>query len=220
MMHKTIGLAVILSSIINLLQNRSNNDFRSARMASNLLPLIWIIWWLLFNRYTVDRHLYPGLIFGIIPITQLFVHPAANKYSHLLKVIIAILLVIGALPAIKDTGNYLSQLDQKYSIKVDQEQMADYVAKLPPDAQIMGWGWFLDWDIAFLSQRVFGDLSTKAIVPPEDNIFIVVTLTMENAGILDQNILPIVNRCSGNLIYKQGGYELYEIKGFLQAKVK
>jgi len=218
MTYKTIGLAVILTSIINLLQNRRNKDFSSARMASNLLPLIWIIWWFLFNRYTVDRHLYPGLIFGIIPITQFFIYPAVNKYSNLLKVIIAIILAIGALPAIKDTGNYLSHLDQKYSIKVDQEQMADYVAKLPPDAQIMGWDWFMDWDIAFLSQRVFGDLSTETIVPIEDSIFIMVTLTMKNAGILDQNILPIVNQCAGTLIYKQGGYELYEIKGLCKLK--
>jgi len=186
--------------------------------AGNLLPLCWMVWWILFNRYSLERHLFPGLYFAIIPVAIFFARTIQPRWLTLLRLACVLLLWTGALPAINKTIHFTSHLKESYSAKVDQAVMASYVAELDPNIKVMGWDWHLAWDIAALSGKTLGDLFDQEAIAPTENVYLIVTPTTIGSGDFQNHLVGIMNSCSGEQVFKSGDYELYSLRGPCELK--
>lgn len=213
LLFNTIAFGTIVGVIINLFTCVRLRNFSIPRLITNILPLAWIVWWILFNDGSFYRHLFPGLIFGVVPLSETL-DTLANHWHRvpIVKVIVIVILFFGAGPALKSTIQYVTQLEKSQDDKYAQEQFAVYVAKLDPNSEIMGWGWFMAWDIAFLSNRTFGDIRSESVVNPLKNVYLIITPTISSSKNARVSVSSIIERCSDNMVYDHDGYQLYHLK--------
>ena len=208
----TIALGILGGTILNMLTDIRTLRFATTRLMTHALPLAWIVWWMLFNEGSIYRHLFPGLIFGSVSLAQALVTVADDQRARIAKGAIAALLMVGSAPALVDTIGFITHLEEIRAGKRAQEQFAAYVAGLGPGSEVMGWGWFMAWDIAFLSNRTFGDLQTDSVVHPSGSVYLAITPTMMRYPGVYETVAPTIERCSDGLIYDYNSYRLYRLR--------
>jgi hypothetical protein len=83
---------------------------------------------------------------------------------------------------------------------------------LDPDAQFLGVGWFMAWDVSFLSRRTFGHLENVENIQGDGKTYVVITPTICRYPRAYLNALELITKYSGKVIYDDNfGYTLYEL---------
>jgi len=219
-LYGSIALGIIVSVILNLISGiRKPRLLPITWVMTNVLPLFWILWWFLFNQGNHYRHLFPGLIFGVIPIALALVEKNHNWQNWVAKLTILALLAFGGIQNLKSVATEVSNT-LKYPAaiadpKLDQRQFSNFISTLNPNAKIMGWKGFMDWDIAFLSNRVFGNLNSMVTTTKSSQQYLAITPTMTFYGV-EQELSPIIERCAQEVVYNRNGYQLVHLKKLCQ----
>lgn len=212
----SVSLAWLGAGVFNLVRLKviaqSGHDHHATNWIAQVLPVGWILWFAFFNDTASYRHLFPAMIFGILPFTQAISAPVKSIWAKSVKATLVLLLVIAGIPVILSTAGWLTHLRDSQTALREQSKFAAYIAQLEPEAHIMGWGWFMAWDIAFLSNRTFGDLKAEATVPTSANTYLVITPTILSDPGTYNEVAAIIDRCKPDQVYDSGDYHLYHLK--------
>lgn len=176
-----------------------------------VLAFTWIFWWVLFNGEANYRHLFPSLIWGN-PLLASSLTFSSKERSSLFKITRIGLTLLVILNVFLPGGlcSYFLGLKNAYEGKEAQLKFAHYIARLDSDAQILGIGWFMAWDIAFLSGRTFGHLEG---IHSGEKAYVVITPTIRRYSDAYHYALELIQRHSAKAVYIDNfGYVLYEIK--------
>jgi len=209
----SLGLPCLISSVLS---SRKVHDRVRLRITSSVtynLVTLWLLWWLLFNSDANHRHLFPGLVFGNILLANALL---LDGKSHLIKATKIVLALLIAVNLFLPDGliNHFSGLKSALLRKHAQSEFALYIAGLDPDARILGVGWFMAWDISFLSGRTFGNLEETENIQGNGKTYVVITPTIRRYPSAYLYALELINKHSGKAIYDDSfGYTLYELTG-------
>jgi len=208
------GLPCLISS--TLLFRKVHDRVRLHTTSSVIYNLvtIWLLWWLLFNSDANYRHLFPGLVIGNILLTTGLLLERPSRFITVTRIVLVLLIAINVfLPdgPIQHFFRLKSTLLQKQA----QSEFALYIAGLDPDARILGVGWFMAWDVAFLSGRTFGHLEEiKTAQDDEKAYYVVITPTIRRYPEAFLSALELIHKHRGRVIYDDSfGYTLYELTG-------
>jgi hypothetical protein len=173
----TLMPAVLLATawrLVEFWRKRSLDD--TGDLLLTAVPLVWIVWWLLLNRDGITRHAVPAVIIGIVPLVVWAVdHSARGWRLGLLAVALSGPLLLVTPGPIR----HWTQLAEIRERRKAQVELAVRVNQLAEPAQIFGWRWYLAWDIAFLSNRTFGDLAVARAVTPDAYLVLTPTITRD-----------------------------------------
>lgn len=209
-LFSSIAAAVVAASLVNIFRGwRKANALPLTLVMIYTLPLLWVLWWLFFNGGATFRHLFPGLVFGVLSL-GLFMTARTRRAGWLMKGAVLLLVLIGSQSAFASIYNYVTRLPQIHQSQQDQRQFSADVAGMDSKAVLTGWGWFQPWDVAFLSNRAFGDITGAAETP--ENSYLVLSPPISSNQSLFEAAAPFIDRCSDGLILQRGDFSLYRLK--------
>jgi len=209
----SLGLPCLISSTLLF---RKVHDRVHLYITSSViynLVTVWLLWWLLFNSDANYRHLFPGLIIGNILLATGLLLERKSRLIIATRIVLVLLLAINVFLPDGPIQHFFG-LKSALLRKQAQSGFARYIGELDPNARILGVGWFMAWDIAFLSGRTLGNLEEIEVVQGDEKVYVVITPTIRCYPGAFLNALELINKHSGRVIYDDGfGYTLYELTG-------
>lgn len=185
-----------------------SDPFYTAKVIITLLPAIWILWWLFFNGEANYRHLFPALVWGSISLSNALIHIDKKSFLKIMRVGLLILVLVNLfLP--NGLIYHFSHLSNFCSDREAQIKFAQYIRRLDPKAHVKGIGWFMAWDISFLSERPFGVLDSRSISGPET--YVIITPTIYHYPEEYLRAQRLIQMYSGTVVYEDSGYALFRL---------
>ena len=180
--------------------------------------LFWLAWYyLLSGPQALHRHLLPGIVLGELIVVLLLqrlaeaakgASVASQRGARLLSAVLAVLLVWAVLHGAGFTRLYLRSSEQRLAL---QTAAAVWVqANVPEDGVLSGWGWYVPWHIAFLSDRLpaWVSLETPDLRGLSD--WFVLSPEIGWGGGMDQRLQDFLAR-QGTPAFDQRLYPLYRV---------
>jgi hypothetical protein len=200
-------------SILLLSKSYNRGHLHITKSAIYVLVTVWLLWWLLFNSDANYRHLFPGLVLGNILLATALLLEGKNYFIKVTKIVLVLLLAINVFLPNGPVKHFFS-LKSALLRKQAQLELAHYIAGLDPNARILGVGWFMAWDVSFLSERAFGNLEEIENIQGDGKTYVVITPTIRRYPDAYLYALELINKHSGKVIYDDRfGYTLYKLTG-------
>jgi 4-amino-4-deoxy-L-arabinose transferase-like glycosyltransferase len=204
-----LGLPTLLGSLLGFHQARHARRLLWTRSVMTAVPMLWIAWWLLCNNSANHRHLFPGVLLGVAPLSGALLENSGGRAMRLARVAMAALVVVSlVLPG--SVIAHFAQLAEANAGKLAQARFADHVSQLEPDAELVGLGWFMAWDIAFLTERAFGSLDSSDW-PLDEPTYAILTPTILHFPESYASALQTLASYSSTVKYEEDGYSLYRL---------
>ena len=210
-----LGSAILLGSLAVRASMYQGTQLRLSRLAVCVVSLGWLFWWMLFNRSGDYRHLLPGLILGIVPLSgslAQLLRGQLRSFGRHGKFVLLALVITSLLFSGVGIANYFLDLRQAKEEKNAEVRFANYIAGLASEARIMAPGWFMAWDVAFLSERPFTQVGYDDDVSDGPAYMVITSTIMRYSGPYEAS-MQLVGDCSGEVVYDDPPYfRLYELE--------
>jgi hypothetical protein len=208
----TTALPIFAACAVNVMIFKRGN-YSPIVLCMSLLFIVWFLWWLFLNNTGWIRHVYPGLIVGIVPVSYFLTSQSDKKLDVGIKLVISAGLLFAANSYFTRYLNWLVNEREPNRIELEtQMDLANRIESLPSKARILGWGWNRAWDIASFSDRPFGDLIDYDIVPKKKDYYLIITPTIYAYPRDILNVNKILELCSKHIEFESGYYKLILIE--------
>jgi hypothetical protein len=237
-MFGPILLALLLVLLLRIFQPKSFGPTRekNANCEFSLLgsiPLIWLSWVFFVSGPEINvSHIVQGIVFAELLIVYtgeiLWDHyslkePDENHRmetgtrspSSVVRKPVRLIFVV-ALIILASIGNSIafsySAIAKSSQRLIEQQKVASWVtANIDEESVIYGWGWFVPWDIAFLSSRSIGSVDPTQVVSVESDGWFVVIPEIQVTGNYDLQLTEFL-RDNAIPFYAMGDYVIYRLE--------
>ncbi|MFN8560358.1 MAG: glycosyltransferase family 39 protein [Anaerolineae bacterium] len=234
---QTFGFLVLVIAYVSQVRSlvRSIHKPYRAQFAHHVLMIaatLWLGWYVLLSGISAyTRHLVIGVVFSVaatVQIAWIFWHSPPNpiaKVEHLsgfsfrvpwLKVLAVgsfLLFIVGFAVHVQWNQRFITK-----GSNVPQTETTEWVIDhLSPDDGIAGWGWYVPWDISFLSARFPTEVDLSMLEEPKANWFILTPELVASKSGGEQ--LQTFVACLGQPAFRNTQYEIYYISQYCRKQM-
>lgn len=181
---------------------------------------VYLFWFIFLSGVQANaRHLLPGIIFAELLIARqisnsldsenVVVKAIGGVKKNFYAFILLMFLILSIFYGFNWNHNYLQGQEARFSAQL---QTAAWVRlNISEDESISGWGWFVPWDIAFLSNRIPSEANINTFNLDGLTDWFVLTPELSSTGNYDDRVQNFISR-QGIPAYKNNYYKIYHVR--------